>query len=167
MKFFKYVILLIIVIWNCETLSNPKPLGIVLNETNLEEISKNHEVIASDNYGREIRGYKEYYVSPNKFYIEGLLRIEISVDSKNIIRSIVLFIDKDIYNELYKTLSEKYNIVKKGNSYAKFSEQENTIVLSRYLRGRIKIYVSYQNNEYTSKLNKIENRKINKYNKVL
>ncbi|WP_395476476.1 hypothetical protein [Rickettsia endosymbiont of Pantilius tunicatus] len=159
--FTKFSLILIIMFFGIVSYANPKPIGLELNKTTLEEVKEKYKVIRME--ANKWNG-TNYYIDTKDIDFKNVSSALIICNDDNIVQAVILVMDKNNFNELLGMLSEKYTLKEKnipfvGNKSAVFIDGNSTIILdSPHLNFNMDL--TYITNEFYSKyLDKLQHEK--------
>jgi|GEM_PF-3094640 len=156
--FLKSLFYFTIIFLSLNSYSNPTPLGLELNKTTALDLAQKYKIARKElNYWQ---GYN-YFIEPNDIKAKDIFKALAICNDFNIIEAVILTIDKNKFEEFYKILNDKYDLVnnaseQKNVKTATFSDDDCLVILesSEYNSEMELVYVT--NSFYKSFLNKLE-----------
>jgi len=154
----KYFFYFFVIFYCLNSYSNPTPLGLELNKTTAFDLIQKYKIIRKElNYWQ---GYN-YFIEPNDIKAKDISKVLVICNDLNIIEAVILTIDKDKFEEFYKILNDKYNVVnntqeQENGKTVTFSDGDCVVILesSEYNLEMELVYIT--NSFYKNFLNKLE-----------
>lgn len=159
--FSKFSLILVILFFSIVSHANPKPLGLELNKSTLEEVKEKYKIT-----GKEVNKWNgtNYYIDTKTIDFKNVSEALIICNDNDIVQAVILVMSKNNFNELLGMLSEKYKLKEKeipfvGNKKAVFIDGDCIISLdSPHLNFDMEL--SYITNEFHKKyLDKLQKEK--------
>ena len=118
----------------CFSLANPTPFGLEISKATFSDVIDKYPSIKEAGTNKYTEG-RMIYLNPNQLDFDGLKDALLVFTKENKLSAVILTLPKNKFDELYKTLNDKYKLVSKeipfvGDKNAKFINDNTEITLN-------------------------------------
>ncbi len=128
----KTLILFILLLSTSKIYANPSPLGIELNKSNLDDVKKTYRILRSTQNATQ--GYYNNFLDTQNIPMDTLSEVDVISNDNKIVEGVLLELNKNQFDEIYKMLSDKYKVLSSqlpfvGNKYVKLQDGDCYITI--------------------------------------